>query len=327
MGDLDSYLSRYIVQTVLHSIVLLVTVEGSLQIWEVPQAKDRFRFRLLTLLCPLLMFPLFQLLNPDRGNLYFIEDQAIFASSHWLQARIWSVPLKAVFGLMLAATAVTTALQELKPLARGLAGGTSEPGIYQDPGTEVKTLVKDLSVQIGIEPAPDVQVLDEDMPLLLIRGTTRPSILISQGAFDRFNDTQLASALTHELAHIKRRSNLLTVLVFLTRLAMFYNPVSLFVFRRLIQDDEQVCDDMTTAVTGDPDTLASTLELFYTEVPSREQGGYSGLKGLVENSSHNLLLEERVLRLRDGNPNETHPPALGFWMTLLTATGICYLVV
>ena len=47
----------------------------------------------------------------------------------------------------------------------------------------------------------------------------------------------------------------------------------------------------------------------------------------VQPESHNLLLEERILRLRDHRHNAQHSNGFGFWVTLLTGVGICYLVV
>ena len=43
---------------------------------------------------------------------------------------------------------------------------------------------------------------------------------------------------------------------------MFFNPVALLIFRQLVQDDEQICDDVTVRLTGDPKALIRLLQLF-----------------------------------------------------------------
>jgi beta-lactamase regulating signal transducer with metallopeptidase domain len=116
--------------------------------------------------------------------------------------------------------------------------------------------------------------------------------MISDSLLDRFDKRELRSAFAHELAHIVRRSSTATLLVFLVRILMFYNPVSLLVFRRLIQDDEQICDDITVSITKDPEALASALAVFHSEVSAKDVLKISALKDAVAHSSHNLLLEE-----------------------------------
>jgi beta-lactamase regulating signal transducer with metallopeptidase domain len=109
---------------------------------------------------------------------------------------------------------------------------------------------------------------------------------------------------------------------------MFYNPVSLLVFRRLIQDDEQVCDDITVSITKDPEALASALAAFYSEVSAKNTLKFSAFKDVVASSSHNLLLEERISRL--ANQDTPESPAFqwgGLTLTRASVLIISYLVV
>lgn len=288
----------YMFQSVLHSLVTLFIVERALDIWDVKSPVARFRYRVSVIVLPVFMFPVFQHINPERGSFYFRQESAVFDGSRWLGLELWGgVPVGIIF--FTAALMLTTAvmfLQEIAPILReslsGSSGYASEPA-----GSEIQDIIEELLKGAEV-PVPDVEVIDEERPVIFSTGTREHSILLSNSLIHALDRQQLKSALAHELAHIIRRSNMTTFLIFLMRIVMFYNPVSLIVFRRIVQDDEHVCDDITVSITGEPAVLASTLKVFYSAVPT---GPYSlkKVKEVIENSSHNLLLKERITRLEN----------------------------
>jgi hypothetical protein len=84
---------------------------------------------------------------------------------------------------------------------------------------------------------------------------------------------------------------------------------------------------LTIAATGDPDALASALEVFQSKALPDRQFSYRQLKESVASHSHNLLLKERIVRLREG-PNRTgRDNQVGLWLTLLAVVFVCYRVV
>lgn len=73
------------------------------------------------------------------------------------------------------------------------------------------------------------------------------------------------------------------------------SPVTLLVFRRLVLDEEHVCDDLAVRLTGSPEPLARALELLAGD------GSISGAApGALEDRAHFLQLRERIERLRRG---------------------------
>jgi len=319
--------SQYVTQTVLHSIVILLVIEISLNVWEVRSPAGRFRYRIQTLFLPMLMYPMFQVLDPSRGSVYFITDRALFNSSTWLSIRLWEVlPLSILFGSILALTAGVTLVQEILPvIQKMLRWETGSPG-FSSPPPDLEKKVEEMSNRMGI-PSPSIRVLDDAEPFLFVEGTRYPVIIVTRGVLNDFSERELNNALVHELAHILRRSTSITLLAFLARMLMFYNPVSLLVFRRLIQDDEQVCDDLTVSVTEDPEGLASALKTFYFEEPEKAQPGYSSMIDFISTSSHNLLLQERISRLQAAG-RETSRPAIGeFVITVVSVSVLCYFIV
>ncbi len=325
-----SYVGMYVVQSIAHSILTLFIVEMSLRIWQVGVARERFRYRLLVLILPFVMFPVFQFINPERGSFYFVEDTALFSSLRWINITVFGVrPFFYLFLLITATVSCIVMLQEVIPIMRDWL---SRPPKQQEDestpaGAKIDGIVGEISSALKIA-KPSVFVLDEVNPVIYTTGTKNHSILMSEPLLSVFNERELKGALAHEAAHIVRRSNITTLLVFLVRICMFYNPISLLEFRKLVQDDEQICDDITVSVTKDPEALASALKVFSLDVPQSETFKLSFVKEAIESSSHNLLLNERIGRLENYGLIEYHPYGwLRYAASLAAIVGISYFVV
>lgn len=324
----SSYAGMYVLQSVLHSVITLFIVERALYIWDVRSPEVRFRYRLSVMAFPVFMYPLFQFINPERGSFYFRTDSAVFDGGRWLSLEIWGgVPISLIFfALMLASTALVFFFQELIPVIRHSVSRVEVGDAPESASPEVLNAVEELARDMGVR-QPEVLVMDDEHPVIYTAGAKRPSITLSGGALKLLDTAQMRSALAHEMAHIIRRTNLTSFLAFILRIIMFYNPVSLIVFRRLIQDDELVCDDITVSVTKDPVSLAETLKVFYATVPSGACG-LSAMKESIEGRSHNMLLEERVRRLEEEDFSEDEAPGWGrYFMTMAAVLAVNYLVV
>jgi Zn-dependent protease with chaperone function len=322
-------MGMYMVQSVAHSVLTLFVVEASLRIWGIIQARERFRYRLLVLILPLIMFPFFQLLNPERGSFYFVQDEAVFSSLNWFNLSILGFrPFFFLFLLAVAAVTCVVFLQEVLPIIRDRFRRPSNRGTEGRPsGSRIEEMVDEISSHLGIK-RPSVDIIDGDNPVLYTTGTKEHAIVMSARLLAVLSENELKGALAHEAAHIVRRSNITTLLVFLVRICMFYNPISLLEFRKLVQDDEHICDDITVSVTGDPSALASALRFFYLDVPHSESFSLPFVKEAIESSSHNLLLKERIERLENRISSDDRPFGwVGFATTLATILVLNYFVV
>jgi Zn-dependent protease with chaperone function len=317
------------VQSIAHSVLTLFIVEMSLRIWRVSDARERFRYRLLVLILPFVMFPVFQLLNPDRGSFYFVEDAALFSSIRWINITVFGFrPLFYLFLLVTGAVSCVVVFQEVVPIMRDWLGKPQEQeGRGSPAGTEIDGMVGEICSVLRIK-KPSVFVIDEANPVIYTTGTKEHAIILSEPLLSVFNERELRGALAHEAAHIVRRSNITTLLVFLVRICMFYNPISLLEFRKLVQDDEQICDDITVSLTRDPEALASALKVFSLDVPQSEAFRLSFVKEAIESSSHNLLLHERIERLENHGGIEYYPYGwVRYAASLAAIVGISYFVV
>ncbi len=327
MPWLDSYPGTFVTQSVLHSFVALLVVETAIVIWEMDNHLDRFRHRLIIIIAPILMYPVFQLAFPSRGGFFFREDLALFDSARWFRLDVRGVAAGAwLFVGILAFSTAVMVVQELVPVMRRVL--TVQKGVERTAVALpcVQGIVDDLANRLNLRPPP-IRVVDDDFPCIFTTGARNPSLVLSTGLLETLNKEELRSALAHELAHVLRDSNLTTFVVYLVRLLMFYNPVSLLVFRRLVQDDEHVCDDITVSLTGDGRALAGALKVFMSKIAEIHHGMREMAEAL-EDHSHNLLLEERVARLSGEASVDTRPSGPGsFALTLAVVLCVSFFVV
>ena len=119
------------------------------------------------------------------------------------------------------------------------------------------------------------------------------------------------------------------VLIFILRVLMFFNPIILMEFRRIVQEEEKICDDVATSMTGDRAALAGALRKFYDaddeeQEPSRE--GAPRLRERIEEYSHTLLIEERITRLEEPATPSVNTSA-AYLVVLATILAVNYYVV
>ncbi len=301
---LTSHVGAFVVQSFLHSLIAIIIIERALKIWGIRDPRTQFRYRLLTLALPLMMLPLYRLINPDRGSLLFRQESALFNVHRWLSLEPWDLfPLSIIFLAMLVITSLVFFIQEIFPIIRDTAAKVRE-GIPRSspPPARLVEIAARLGSRLNLPRTP-LSVVTDDTPFIFASGARSHSIIMSTGLLTAFTEEQLESALAHELAHVARRSNAMTWLIFLVRVVMFFNPIVLIVFRRIVQDDEHICDDITASLTGKPMVLAEILRVFYrsyTEYKPSVSGGIAAMHEGMTNYSHSLLLRERIARLEAG---------------------------
>ena len=106
---------QFVVQSVFHAWIVTLAVEGLLKIWEVRHPVLRARFRLLVLAVPLVAWPAFQLLWPERGGEAFRAGPALIDLNAWLALQPLGLPLFYLFAAVLVANAAVLFVQELLP--------------------------------------------------------------------------------------------------------------------------------------------------------------------------------------------------------------------
>jgi beta-lactamase regulating signal transducer with metallopeptidase domain len=92
-------------------------------------------------------------------------------------------------------------------------------------------------------------------------GWRRPVVLLPEGS-DSWTDDERASALFHELSHVKRADFLIMLLVRASLALFWWNPLCWIVYRELQKEQEIACDELVLSAGIRPSTYAATLLAF-----------------------------------------------------------------
>lgn len=322
----DSYSGSYATQAFFHSAVAGAIVEIALKSWKIRSPSNRQKFLMLSVVFPIFSFPLFQALNPSRGSVYF-RLGALFDSGRWLNVELpGSIPLGALLLLVFFMTSLVFFFQELIPVLRhAFASGNPASGeIREGDDPAILEALEKLPVE-----KPDVYVLDEEDPLIFSSTGRKGSVFLSSGLIGFLTVEQLQAALAHEIAHVLRSRRPYMVIVFLLRIAMFFNPFVLLQFRRSVQDDEKICDEIAVSLTGKPLVLAGTLKRLYLpqEDGQGDSPGDASVTAKLEEYSHRLNIESRIGRLEKGYERGAGGDWLPFAAVLAAIAAINYYVV
>ncbi|MFO0752127.1 MAG: M56 family metallopeptidase [Thermodesulfovibrionales bacterium] len=322
-----SWIGMYLAQSFLHSLIAAIIVDRSLAVWNIRNSRVRQRFRSLILYLPLVSFPAYHFLSPSRAALVF-RTEALFDSGRWLGLEIGStLPLHLFFLLLLVLTALLFIVQEFLPVLRHTFAAEAFPpgGASPLPGSPAFEAAEGLSAA-----KPALYVIPDPDPLLLSTTGASASISLSTGLIEALSVEQLRGALAHEIAHIQRNRKPLLIVLFLLRVLLFFNPVVLLEFRRIVREEERICDDIAVSLTGNPQALAGALRMLYPRTgPSARTGKtLPAVKESLEEYGHALQLGVRIRRLEQGEEGkDTGSHWLPFGMTAAAVVLINYFVV
>lgn len=325
-----SYMGMYIAQAFSHSLIAALVVDRAIHAWKITDPLVRQRFSLIVMVFPILSFPLYQIINPQRGSISF-RLEALFDINRWLNIELWgTIPLSILFIVMLSGTALIFLLQEMIPIARHMlesrASASDEETQDSPPGNPaVDKVLSDFPGE-----KPDISVIDDDDFVIFSTTGKNPRVFLSTGAMGTLNTQEMQAAVAHELAHIARSRRPLLVIIYIIRVLMFFNPVVLVEFRRIVQEEEKICDDMAVSLTGKRSALAETLKKFGRQGEQVRLDAAKNLSTLgttLEDYSHSVHMESRIKRLEGEQVQDRGGGWLRFLITLSSIGAINYFVV
>ena len=120
-----------------------------------------------------------------------------------------------------------------------------------------------------------------------IFGILRPVLLLPAGITDRLTDAQLESIFAHELSHVRRRDNLVSVVHMFVEAIFWFHPLVWWMGSRLVEERERACDEDVLRLGGAPQAYAEGILnvcKFYLESPLVCAAGVTGadLKKRIE---------------------------------------------
>lgn len=322
-----TYPGMYATQSFLHALVATILVDMAIEAWKIDNPLARQRFRFTVILYAILSFPVYQIINPERGSVLF-RGNAVFDSNQWLSMELFGIlPLRWFFVALMSITALVFFFQELVPvLAHSLEKNEAD---FDEGSPEDEALVDDALEPLP-GPKPSVVILDDDDLVLFSSSGRKPSVFISTGLLRSLPREQVQAALAHEAAHMDRNRRPVLVLVFLLRAILFFNPVVLVEFRRAVRNEEKICDDIAVSLTGKPLALADALKKFYSHNDSAapdEERKPSRLLISLEEYGHNLQLAGRIARLEEGLAEKRDAAWFPYVLIFLIASMLNYFIV
>lgn len=321
----------YIVQTVIHSITASLIVEGALISWNIRAPYLKQWFRMMIVFIPVIAFPIYQVISPHRGDVYF-RLNSLFDSHRLFFFEIYNnISLSTIFFLALALTALIFIIQEFVPIASDILQKKHDHN--EKLPEEINESFK-LKISEALNGLPfdvdGVEILnDEDLMLFSATGM-KPKIFVTTGLLEAFSIEHLNVAFAHEIAHIHRSRRPILILAYLFRVLMLYNPVAMFEFRRLAQEEEKVCDDIAINLTGKPNILIEAIEMLMTstdEIDPKTNRGKGSILSAIEIHSYNIMLKNRIHRIKQYNQEDIQWWGIPYFLTLIIILCINYFIV
>jgi len=275
---------------------------------------------------PIFSFPVYQLINPDRASIAF-RLGALFDINRWLNLELGGVPFSLFFITIAFVTTLIFLIQEMVPVLRHTL--ESKRSGYNTEGPDNNPLVLRALEHLSAE-KPDIFTLDDDEFILFSSTGKNPAIFISTGLIEALSAEQLQAVVAHEIAHIQRNRKPLLLIAFLLRITMFFNPVVLLEFRRIVQEEEKICDDMAVLSTKDPSALSGALQkLYYRDdvINPLQLRKLSGMRDSLEEYSHNVQIGNRITRLKYSPVHGIDGKWAELTVTVIMIVGINYFVV
>ncbi|QOY87389.1 M56 family metallopeptidase [Paludibaculum fermentans] len=90
-------------------------------------------------------------------------------------------------------------------------------------------------------------------------GILRPTIILPEAILRRLTVEQLEAILSHELAHIRRRDNLLAAMHLSVEAVFWFHPLLWWVRTRLLVERERACDEAVLQSGRDPQAYAEAI--------------------------------------------------------------------
>lgn len=148
-------------------------------------------------------------------------------------------------------------------------------------------------------------------------GSLRPSILLPSD-WREWSREKLAAALTHELAHVRRKDSFIAMVAGLNKAAFWFHPLAWWLEHKLALLAEEASDDCALLVLGDRCRYASTL----VEMTAAARGGRERILWGAIAMARPSTLRRRIDRVLDESRRIHGGLSRGRWITLLLGSAV-----
>jgi TonB family protein len=122
-----------------------------------------------------------------------------------------------------------------------------------------------------------------------VTGIVRPQVVLPAQLAATLDDDELRAVLVHELSHVARRDNLLSLAQSALCAIFWFHPLVWLAASRSRVERERACDERTIEILGDPVTYFSAIIKACRHAAAPRLAGISCMGGNLENRSRHLM--------------------------------------
>lgn len=181
-----------------------------------------------------------------------------------------------------------------------------------------------VAARMGID-APPVALAAACPGGASVVGVRRPTVVLDADLADQLDPHELEGVLAHELAHVRRRDNLVALVLSIVRDVVFFVPGGRWALRQLLVERELAADQVAVDATERPGALAGGL----LKVLEGSGGGHACAALLPQGTlvrRVNQLVDDRPPPSRLRTTGELSAVAAVFAVVLVAATVVPRLV-
>jgi GWxTD domain-containing protein len=153
-----------------------------------------------------------------------------------------------------------------------------------------------------------------DVPTVI--GSLRPVILVPVEFLAGLPAGHIRALLAQEVAHIRRRDHLASILQSVVEAVLFYHPAVWWISEQIRAERELCCDDLAVAAGSDVLTYARALAALESRQPSRPRPVLAANGGSLVNRIRRLIEPSHTIA------NNLPGPGAAWAMTLLWLAGV-----
>jgi beta-lactamase regulating signal transducer with metallopeptidase domain len=250
----------FAVQTTLHSIIAAIIVEWVLIYWNIKNPEWCQNFLSVVIILPPLTFFLYLLIDSEH-YLFNLNNKYIFQSYHWIYLKIGNFYPFALFILIIFILMTCFFfIQEIFPILFFLINkNKNHYKIITPSDSSFKKALADIKLKENYQ----LNIIDEQDYVVYSQTGRINNIYISRGVIEKLNTEQLKGIILHEIAHIERNKKNYILIIYILRIISFFNPIILYEFRRLLQEEEKICDLWARKQLKNKRALAEALYILY----------------------------------------------------------------
>jgi beta-lactamase regulating signal transducer with metallopeptidase domain len=274
----ESVPGTYVIQGSVHSLISAIIINNIIKAFKIRSPSLLQTLHIIPVIIPTIALPLYYLLDPSR-NYPEGKIKALLDIERLLAIEFQGISAGMIIILLMLVATVIFLIQELIPVIKNISQSKKE---------EQKRVIETHRVSFyGM--SHEVNVIEDNGYIIFSSTGRRPAIFISTGLIRDLPPDEVDAAIAHEAAHIMRSRRPLLIVVYIFRVLMFFNPVTLIEFRKAVHEEEKICDMMALKEIKNPQALLSVLGRMIN-MNSNER--------LIEDS-YNTLMMERIYNLNE----------------------------